>query len=67
MHENPLAGPGKPESAFRVLNELLTAFKTEGEPSNSGRDNLKTIALLEAAYRSAEQGAVVPLEDGELR
>ncbi len=67
VDDNPLAGPGKPESAFRALNELLTALEAGGAPSNSGRDNLKTIALLEAAYRSAEQGAVVRLDNGKLR
>jgi predicted dehydrogenase len=67
MYANPVPEPRKPESAFRALTELLIALKTDGEPSNSGRDNLKTIALLEAAYRSAEQGAAVPLQNGELR
>ena len=31
---------------------------------NSGRDNLRTVALLEAAYRSAEEGREVHLQDG---
>jgi predicted dehydrogenase len=67
VDDSPLAGPGKPESAFRALNELLTALESGEKPSNSGRDNLKTIALLEAAYRSADQGGVVELANGELR
>jgi predicted dehydrogenase len=61
---NPYAGPGKPESAFRSLNRLLDALSTAAPPSNSGRDNLKTIALLEAAYQSAEQGRAVELTGG---
>jgi predicted dehydrogenase len=61
---NPYAGPGKPESAFRSLNRLLDALDTGQPPSNSGRDNLKTIALLEAAYQSAEQGRAVELTRG---
>lgn len=52
---NPYNGPGKPESAFACLNELLTAIEEDREPTNSGRDNLKTIALLDGAYRSAEE------------
>ena len=61
---NPYAGPGKPESAFRSLNRLLDALGTGPPPSNSGRDNLKTMALLEAAYQSAGQGRTVELTGG---
>lgn len=57
--ENPYRGAAKPESAFACLNELFTALEEEREPSNSGRDNLKTIELLDAAYRSAEEGRPV--------
>jgi D-apiose dehydrogenase len=64
MWTNPYAGPGKPESAFRSLGRLLDALGTAAPPSNSGRDNLKTIALLEAAYQSAEQGRAVELTGG---
>jgi predicted dehydrogenase len=62
--DNPYAGPGKPESAFRSLDRLLTALDTGQPPSNSGRDNLKTIALLEAAYASAGQQQPVALSGG---
>jgi predicted dehydrogenase len=65
--DNPYAGPGKPESAFRSLDRLLTALDTGQPPSNSGRDNLKTIALLEAAYASADQRQPVELNGGLLR
>jgi D-apiose dehydrogenase len=57
--ENPYRGAAKPESAFACLNELLTALEEEREPSNSGHDNLKTIELLDAAYRSADEGRPV--------
>jgi D-apiose dehydrogenase len=53
--ENPYRGAAKPESAFACLDLLLAALEEGTEPANSGRDNLKTIALLDAAYRSAEQ------------
>jgi len=62
--DNPYAGPGKPESAFRSLNRLLDAIDTGQPPSNSGQDNLKTIALLEAAYASADQDRPVELSEG---
>ncbi len=62
--DQPLRLPGKPESAFRSLGRLLDALGTPRPPSNSGRDNLKTIALLEAAYQSAEQGRAVELTGG---
>jgi D-apiose dehydrogenase len=62
--ENPYAGPGKPESTFRSLDRLLTAVDTGQPPSNSGRDNLKTIALLEAAYASADTKQPVELTGG---
>jgi predicted dehydrogenase len=65
--DNPYAGPGKPESTFRSLERLLDALGTGQPPSNSGRDNLKTIALLEAAYASADQKQPVELTGGLLR
>ena len=64
--ENPYAGDGKPDSAFECLRQLLSAVESGQEPGNSGRDNLKTLALLEAAYRSSETGVIVPLSGGLL-
>jgi predicted dehydrogenase len=61
---NPHAGAGKPESTFLSLDRLLTAIERAGEPTNSGADNLKTIALLDAAYRSARDGGPVDLNEG---
>lgn len=52
---NPYDGAAKPESAYACLNELLSAIEEDREPTNSGQDNLKTIALLDGAYRSAEE------------
>lgn len=53
--DNPYNGPAKPESAYACLNELFTAIEEDREPTNSGEDNLKTIALLDGAYRSADE------------
>jgi len=63
---NPLGSGDKPGSAFKALSELLSALEGATEPSNSGRDNLKTIALLEGAYRSAEEGQSIAFRDGLL-
>jgi len=61
---NPFAGAKKPESVFVGLDHLLTAIETGGEPPNSGRDNLKTVALLDAAYRSAAESRLIQFEQG---
>lgn len=63
---NPFAGDGKPDSAFECLNQLLLAIESGGQPSNGGRDNLKTLTLMEAAYLSAESGATISLSEGRL-
>lgn len=61
---NPFAGAKKPESVFVGLDHLLTAIETGGEPANSGADNLKTVALLDAAYRSAAEGRLIRFGGG---
>jgi UDP-N-acetyl-2-amino-2-deoxyglucuronate dehydrogenase len=61
---NPHAGPGKPESTYLSLSRLLDAIETGGQPSNSGQDNLTTIALLEAVYQSARERRPVQLREG---
>jgi len=62
--ENPYRGPHKPEASFIGLDQLLTAIERGGEPANSGRDNLKTVALLDGAYRSAETQQAVHFREG---
>jgi predicted dehydrogenase len=64
--DNPYAGAHKPEATFVALDELLRAIAGGGEPSNSGRDNLKTITLLEGAYRSASEGRPITFRGGLL-
>lgn len=63
---NPWAGPGKPESAYLGLDDLLTAIDTGTQPSNSGVDNLRTLSLLEGAYESAASGELVRFREGVL-
>jgi len=62
--ENPCAGAGKPESAYRSLERLVDAIDHGDQPANSGTDNLKTVALVDAAYRSAREGRPVALHLG---
>lgn len=58
--ENPLRGAYKPEATFLGLDALLQALEQGStEPVNSGNDNLKTMALLDGAYRSAEEQRIV--------
>ncbi len=61
---NPYAGERRPESMFQSLDRLLTAIEDGTQPSNSGRDNVRTVALLDAAYRSAASGRPVNLVEG---
>src|SRR5205814_7129108 len=43
-----------PDAFIGTMAQLLIALETGKEPAISGRDNLKTMALVEAAYLSAE-------------
>jgi predicted dehydrogenase len=54
----------KPEATFDGLNQLLTAMETGGEADNSAEDNLKSVALLEAAYISAKEQRIVKFQPG---
>jgi predicted dehydrogenase len=58
---NPYRGAAKPESAYACLNDLLTALEAGQEPPNSGQDNLRTVALLDGAYRSAQERREIAL------
>ena len=42
---------------------LLLAVDTDSEPTHSGRDNLQTMAIVDAAYLSASRGAQVEIAD----
>ncbi len=55
-----------PDAFSATMAEVLRAVDTGGTPSINGRDNLRTMALLEAAYRSAEQGRTVALSEVEI-
>lgn len=52
-----------PDAFCGPMAELLCALEEKREPSNSGKDNLKTMALVEAAYRSAQSHRAVTLKE----
>jgi hypothetical protein len=43
------------------MAELLIALEKGGEPSLNGTDNLKTMALVDACYRSASERRMIEL------
>lgn len=53
-------------ATYEGLNHLLTSLETGVEAPNSARDNLKTVAILDAAYRSAQERRTITLDRGVL-
>jgi len=47
------------DSVLNIQKHWLECLRTGGEPQTSGSDNLRTLALVEAAYASAGAGQVV--------
>jgi predicted dehydrogenase len=54
-----------PDAFAGTMGELLLALENGRQPSISGRENLKTMALVEAAYLSAERRQAVNVEEIE--
>lgn len=52
-----------PDAFIGPMAELLTSLETGNIPSINGRDNLKTMALVEACYRSAERHQSVEIAE----
>jgi predicted dehydrogenase len=52
-----------PDAFEGTMGELLSSLAEGREPAISGRDNLRTIALVEACYKSVEQHRPVRLEE----
>jgi predicted dehydrogenase len=48
-----------PDAFAGTMAQLLIALETKSAPAVSGRDNLKTMALVDAAYLSAEEHRAV--------
>jgi predicted dehydrogenase len=57
---NPM---NKAQATYHVLDDLLRAVEEQRAPETSTKDNLKSMRLLEAAYRSFEQARVVKCEE----
>jgi predicted dehydrogenase len=60
-----LEGSWFPDGFHGTMGELLCAIEEDREPSNSARNNLRSLALCFAALRSAETGQ--PQIPGEVR
>jgi predicted dehydrogenase len=52
-----------PDAFAGPMAQLMEAIQTGEEPELSGKDNLKTMALIEAAYKSAETHESVVVAD----
>ncbi|MCG7381465.1 Gfo/Idh/MocA family oxidoreductase [Paenibacillus sp. ACRRY] len=51
-------------ATFEGLNQLLVSLETGDEAPNSAQDNLKTVAILDAAYRSSSEQRPIILNQG---
>ncbi len=51
------------ESVLRIQQHFVDCVTNGIEPQTSGADNLKTLALVEAAYKAAELESIVSLSD----
>jgi predicted dehydrogenase len=52
-----------PDAFVATMGELFRAIETDSEPSISGSDNLVTLRLVEAGYRSAAERRTVRLDE----
>ena len=52
-----------PDAFIGTMAQLLIALETGEEPAIGGRDNLKTMALVEAAYRSVSEHRAIELSE----
>ena len=57
----PLPGSWFPDAFAGTMGQLLTALATGDPPAIGGRDNLRTMALVDAAYRSAAEHRSIAL------
>ena len=52
-----------PQAFKGTMGQLMRAIQDDAEPAISGRTTIGTMALVEAAYRSADEGRAVPLSE----
>jgi predicted dehydrogenase len=65
FHEPKWSQSWFPDAFIGTMAQLLIALEQGTEPAISGRDNLKTMALVEAAYESAAQSRSIGLGEVE--
>jgi predicted dehydrogenase len=65
FHEPKWTESWFPDAFAGTMGQLLIALETEKEPAISGRDNLKTMACVDAAYQSALQFRSITLDEIE--
>jgi len=58
-----LPGSWFPDAFGGTMGQLLIALETGATPAISGRDNLHTMALVEAAYRSAAEHRAIEITE----
>ena len=54
-----------PDAFAGTMSQLLIAIEKGTEPAISGRDNLKTMALVDAAYLSAAEHRAITIKEIE--
>jgi predicted dehydrogenase len=52
-----------PQAFKGTMGQLMRAVQEDAEPAISGRTTIGTMVLVEAAYRSADEGRAVPLDE----
>lgn len=52
-----------PQAFKGTMGQLMRAIQDDAEPAISGRTTIGTMVLVEAAYRSADEGRAVPLAE----
>jgi predicted dehydrogenase len=63
FHEPKWTESWFPDAFAGTMGQLLIALETGKKPAISGRDNLKTMALVDAAYVSAKEGRTVSIAE----
>jgi predicted dehydrogenase len=58
----PVTGRWLPDAFAGPMASLLTAIGTGGQPATAARDNVRTVELVHALYRSMETGQAVQVE-----
>ena len=58
----PVTGRWIPDAFIGPVRSLFWAIATGGEPETSARDNVRTLRLVEALYRSGDTGQAIAIE-----